>query len=83
MESAVKKDSVNLEIRFLRFMMQCKIPKFLNYNNIAEDKYLLINDLSYFSKLDDLSFSMKVFECMLGTGLFSETEQALIRMYLK
>lgn len=38
MENAVKKDSKNLEIRFLRYISQSKIPSFLGYNsNLKED----------------------------------------------
>ncbi|MGY0034764.1 hypothetical protein [Pedobacter sp. NJ-S-72] len=44
-EEAVKKEPHNLEIRFLRFMIQTNLPAFLKYNdNINEDKkYLLAN----------------------------------------
>ncbi|MBB6499026.1 hypothetical protein [Pedobacter cryoconitis] len=44
-EEAVKKEPHNLEIRFLRFMIQTNLPAFLSYHNdINEDKkYLLAN----------------------------------------
>ncbi|WP_052496002.1 hypothetical protein [Pedobacter lusitanus] len=44
-ENAVKKEPDNLEIRFLRFLIQTNLPSFLNYNNdIHKDRnYLLAN----------------------------------------
>jgi len=45
-EEAVKKDSDNLEIRFLRFVIQTNLPAFLNYNeHIKEDKTYLLNNI--------------------------------------
>ncbi|PTS99691.1 hypothetical protein DBR11_11760 [Pedobacter sp. HMWF019] len=45
-EEAVKKEPDNLEIRFLRFVIQTNLPTFLNYNeNIKEDKTYLLNNL--------------------------------------
>lgn len=44
-EEAVKKEANNLEIRFLRFVIQTNLPALLKYNNnVYEDKkYLLAN----------------------------------------
>lgn len=45
-EEAVKKEPDNLEIRFLRFVIQTNLPAFLNYNEqINEDKRFLLNNL--------------------------------------
>nr|WP_068887161.1 hypothetical protein [Pedobacter panaciterrae] len=44
-EEAVKKDPENIEIRFLRFVIQTNLPGFLNYDgHIEQDKsYLMAN----------------------------------------
>jgi len=45
-EEAVKKEPDNLEIRFLRFVIQTNLPTFLNYNeHIKDDKTYLLNNL--------------------------------------
>jgi hypothetical protein len=41
-EKAVAADNREWEIRFVRFMIQCKIPSFLLYNNIDEDKKIIL-----------------------------------------
>ncbi|RQO65834.1 hypothetical protein DBR43_26665 [Pedobacter sp. KBW06] len=45
-EAAVKKESHNIEIRFLRFAIQTNLPSFLNYNDdITKDKQFLLSNL--------------------------------------
>lgn len=45
-ETAVTKEPDNLEIRFLRFLIQTNLPGFLNYNDhIEQDKRYLIANL--------------------------------------
>ncbi|NRF37643.1 hypothetical protein [Pedobacter foliorum] len=45
-EAAVTKEPDNLEIRFLRFLIQTNLPGFLNYNDhIEQDKRYLIANL--------------------------------------
>jgi hypothetical protein len=49
-ETAVKKDPAQLEIRFLRFTIQTNLPAFLGYNQfISTDKKILINAVSNIS----------------------------------
>lgn len=45
MEEAVKKEPDNLEIRYLRLVIQSNLPAFLNYNDQinADKKYVLAN----------------------------------------
>ena len=46
-ELAVKRDTGNLEVRFLRFGIQVNIPSYMKYsNNIEEDKKLLISGIA-------------------------------------
>ncbi|CAN5243518.1 hypothetical protein BH09BAC6_BH09BAC6_00440 [soil metagenome] len=43
LQMAIKRDTTNLEIRFLRFSIQSNIPSFLNYNaEMIPDKQFLI-----------------------------------------
>lgn len=46
-EKAVSEDSNNIEIRFVRFVIQINAPGFLNYDeNIDEDKAILLEHYS-------------------------------------
>jgi len=47
LEKCIEKDNRNVEIRFLRFTVQCNAPKFIGYNtSIILDKNFLLNALS-------------------------------------
>ena len=52
-EKAVNENKTDWEIRFVRFMIQCKIPSFLLYNNINEDKKIILEELSKKDKHDN------------------------------
>jgi len=46
-ETAVAKDKMNVEIRFIRYAVQCKLPVSLGYNkNKTEDKAFIKTNLS-------------------------------------
>ena len=46
MEKAIEKDKENIELRFLRFMVQTNAPSFLGYRSaIQEDKLFLIQSI--------------------------------------
>lgn len=46
-QKAIARDSLNLEMRFLRFSIQCNLPSFLGYHEQeAVDKSLLINKIN-------------------------------------
>ena len=45
LESAIKEEPDNFEIRYLRFAVQINLPGILNYSNIEEDKQFLIERL--------------------------------------
>jgi hypothetical protein len=44
-EKAVNDNNTEWEIRFVRFMIQSKIPSFLLYDNINEDKNIILDAL--------------------------------------
>ena len=46
-DKAVDQDEMNIEVRFVRLVIQVNTPEFLNYNeNIDEDKEYLLNHYS-------------------------------------
>ncbi|MCF8368153.1 MAG: hypothetical protein K9G76_03865 [Bacteroidales bacterium] len=46
LESAVRDEPENLEVRFIRFTIQTNIPAFLGYDNINEDKTFILKQLN-------------------------------------
>lgn len=51
-EKAIKKDSVNPELRFIRLSVQVKAPSFLFYNTkIKEDKQMVFSNIKYFQSI--------------------------------
>lgn len=77
-ESAIKKDSTSLELRFFRFSTQCNAPSMLGYNtSLRSDKLFLINYIirnkdEKESKLED------VCAFLLSSGQLDEKEKKLI-----
>ena len=50
LEEAIAKDSVSIELRYLRFSFQTNTPSFLGYNTfIQKDKIILLNSVKYIS----------------------------------
>lgn len=46
LDRSIKNDPKNIEIRYIRFLFQSEIPKFLGYHkNIEEDYNLIINNI--------------------------------------
>ena len=77
LESAVKKDLSNVEVRFLRFCVQSNAPFFLGYSgNIDEDKAVILNNWSQL-KDDDLKEKIKTF--MLANDVVTSTEKKLLQ----
>jgi hypothetical protein len=53
MEKAIARDSLNLEMRFLRFSIQCNLPSFLGYHDQeVVDKVLIINNINEVNDLE-------------------------------
>jgi hypothetical protein len=58
LEKAIKDEPERVELRFFRYEIQIKIPKGLNYNNIEEDKRLM---LTYIQNETNISKDEKLF----------------------
>lgn len=74
-ESAVKKEPKNLEIRLIRISIQENSPKILNYkSNISEDKNLILNNF------DKQNQSLKVYlkNYIIQSNLFTDKEKKSI-----
>tara|TARA_B110000196_G_C21144410_1_gene665725 strand:- start:2594 stop:3085 length:492 start_codon:yes stop_codon:yes gene_type:complete len=58
LENAIEKDRENIELRYLRYTVQLKAPKFLNY------KYALSNDLNlimiHLCEINDLDLKSRI-----------------------
>lgn len=76
-EAAVNKAPQNPEVRFMRFATQANIPSFLFYDNLKEDKALILEQLP--TLLTDASqqmFWIKVAEFMKNSGKLDKGEVA-------
>lgn len=67
LEQALKSDSTNLEVRFLRFSIEYNIPSFLGYSNHIQD------DLDFIAKnlvnsVIDIEMQIKIAQFLLKTG---------------
>jgi hypothetical protein len=83
LENAIKKENADAEIRFLRFMVQSHIPKFIIYNNIQDDKLALLKNISEIMKIDNLNFKQTVLECLLESTYLTAFEKSIIQTYEK
>jgi hypothetical protein len=64
LDQAILNDINNIEIRYLRFIFQSEIPKFLGYNrNINEDYTMIITNIT--NSLLPLKFKQKILQTML------------------
>ena len=79
-ETAVIEDRMNWEIRLVRFMVQVKCPSFLNYNNIIEDKTLIISDILNNCKLNKDLKELAV-NFLVSSGKLSAREMKLLTGY--
>jgi hypothetical protein len=53
LEQAIQKEPLNVELRFIRFSIQCNSPKFLDYHsNINADKLLLLKEVKAIKDVD-------------------------------
>jgi hypothetical protein len=58
LESAIAKDTSSIELRFLRYSVQCNAPLFLNYSDkiVKDKKYIMKN----YKKLDDRDLKNRI-----------------------
>ncbi len=75
-ESAVRDEPENLEIRFIRFTIQTNIPPILNYDNMEEDKNFILKNLNLqtYSKINNYLFK-EICDFMTNSKLISEDEK--------
>lgn len=75
-ENALLMQPDNLEIRFLRFSVQTHTPAFLNYNNIEEDKKILLDLIEKdYMQFPDLVFLRKIMYTLIESGRLNQFEQ--------
>jgi len=71
-EQAIHRDAKDLEMRFLRFSIQCNLPSFLGYNDsINRDKFLLIKTMN---EINDQELKQNIIKYMLNSGQCSAEE---------
>lgn len=84
LEAAIEMDSKNAEIRFLRFATQANAPNFLEYDNIKEDKALILEQLPALLKQDsNHDFWLKAADFMLASEKLSKNESAGLKELIK
>ena len=76
LESQIKSDPNNIELRFIRLCIQYYIPDYLGYNKDVEtDKIFLKNNLY---KLKDDTAKDIIYKYLKGAKMYSESELALL-----
>lgn len=75
-ETALKTEPNNIEIRYLRLTIQEHAPKFLKYHdNISEDKRIILNN---YPSISSKELKAVIQEFILKSGSFDEEEKELI-----
>ncbi len=78
LEKCVEKDSLNIEIRYIRYTIQTQVPGFLGYNKqINNDRFYLIQNLNPIRKKDTELFA-NIYAYLHAYGKLTETEKKLI-----
>ena len=84
LEAAKNQDPKNAEIRFVRFATQCNAPNFLEYDNINEDKTLILEQLPNLLQQDsDNDFWLNVAEFLLASEKLTKDERATLKEMIK
>lgn len=83
-EEAVSREPDNPEIRFMRFATQANIPSFLFYDNIKEDKALIIDQLpALLGHPTERNFWVRVADFMIKSGKLSSEEENKIKKWIE
>ncbi|MFM9028236.1 MAG: hypothetical protein ACKOQ6_09585 [Bacteroidota bacterium] len=78
--SAVIKDSENLEIRYLRFAVESNLPSFLNMSkHVDEDKSKMIQLIN---SSNDKTINRKVARLLLDSKMCTKPEEAQLKRHL-
>lgn len=76
-ENAIKADSLNIEIRYIRLTIQENSPKFLGYHkNIEEDKMFIKDN---YTNQNEKELKPILKDYVLKSGVFDENEKEAIR----
>ncbi len=76
LESQIKTEPNNIELRFIRLCIQYHIPDFLGYkSNIEEDKSFLVSNLY---KLEDDKTKDIIYNYLKGANMYKQSELALL-----
>lgn len=80
LEEAILADPQNPEIRFLRFATQSQAPNFLEYDNLKEDKTLLLEQLpQMLQQKETKRFWMKIGNFLIDSGKLSNKETMMVK----
>jgi len=83
-EEAITKDPKNPEVRFMRFATQANIPGFLFYDNIREDKALILEQLpALLANETERKFWVRVANFMKDSGKLDKAEVARIEAMIR
>ena len=84
LDESAKKQTANLEIRFLRFATQSKAPSFLGYNsNIQEDKSIILKNIAAYAKTPSNKEMVKhIASFMIDSGEISAVEKTSLKQFL-
>jgi hypothetical protein len=78
LDQALKSDSLNVEIRYLRFTIQSNCPSFLGYNkNIESDKQFIIKNLGVL-KTKDKDLYVKIYTYLLTQSKLDAGEKKML-----
>ena len=77
-EKAISQNKTEWEIHFVRFMIQCKIPSFLAYNNFDEDKKIIIQAFAK-NQISDIAMKKIATYFLTNSGKLDNTELLLIK----
>ena len=80
LQKAIVSAPNNIELRFIRFSIQCNVPSFLGYNsNLAVDKTSLINHLKSAAANNDADLKTRIKNFLLLCNECTEAEKTSIR----
>ena len=81
LENAIKKDSINIEYRFLRLSVQLNTPAFLGYSSdINEDKLAIFNGIK---ESNDTDLLFRIAEYTNKAKRITEAEKKIIKQALE
>ena len=81
LDESVKRDQNNVELRFLRYTVQCNAPSFLGYSeNIEADKKFIISN---WPDISDMDLKNRIRNYMLGSENLSDQELSIFEKKIK